>query len=204
VSEYDETEKDAYEALELPEGASQAEIKERYRKLARQLHSDVNATGDESKLKKINWAYETLTNPAQIEARDRARRSAVAAQAKADAARRAAEAKAKAARDRRKRSASDAQVFDARIQGQSGAGTRPSTPKAPSSTPPSSSSSLGQKLVPTSASLLWRVAFLAAPIGIMFFVVPAMNAHPNIILDLISIGCFFWLLAGIAGLFIEW
>jgi hypothetical protein len=51
--------------------------------------------------------------------------------------------------------------------------------------------------------LLWRLAFFAAPIGIMALVIPAKNAHPSGFLDVVSVVCFFWLIAGVAGLFIE-
>jgi curved DNA-binding protein CbpA len=202
VSEYDQKEKEAYEALKLSEGASQTEIKEQYRKLARELHSDVNTTGNEDVLKEVNRAYETLTNPAKIAAREQAKRRSAAEKTKADAARRADEAKAQAARKQRERSARESEVFGERLGGQA-AETSVGTLKVPRSAPPSSSSS-GPQQVPTSAPSLWRVAFLAAPIGIMFFVVPAMNAHSSAFLDVISVVCFFWLIAGVAGVFIEW
>lgn len=202
MSEYDEDEKRAYKALELREGASLAEIRKQRDKLARELHSDVNKAGDEDRLKKINSAYETLTNPAQIKAREQAKRSAAAAKAKADAARRAAEAKAEAARKQRARNAKESEMFGARLRGQAGAGTRHRAPKAPPSITPTPPPPPAQRPKPTSTPLLLRVAFLGAPIGIMALVVPANNAHHSPFLDVISVVCFFWLLAGIAGLFL--
>jgi curved DNA-binding protein len=53
--------KDYYETLGLKRGASEAEIKSAYRKLARKYHPDVNKTKEaEEKFKDINEAYEVL------------------------------------------------------------------------------------------------------------------------------------------------
>ena len=54
-----------YEILGLSRSASQNEIKQVYRKLARQYHPDVNPgqPGTEEKFKQINGAYEVLSNP---------------------------------------------------------------------------------------------------------------------------------------------
>lgn len=55
--------KSLYETLEVSEGASEAEIKKAYRKLARQYHPDVNKDkGAEEKFKEINSAYEILSD----------------------------------------------------------------------------------------------------------------------------------------------
>ena len=56
---------DYYKLLGVQRGASQKDIKQAYRKLARQYHPDVNP-GDESaqeKFKQINEAYEVLSDP---------------------------------------------------------------------------------------------------------------------------------------------
>ncbi|HEW81414.1 MAG TPA: molecular chaperone DnaJ [Nitrospirae bacterium] len=56
---------DFYERMGLKKGASEAEIKKTYRRLARKYHPDLNP-GDESKEKKfkeINEAYEVLSDP---------------------------------------------------------------------------------------------------------------------------------------------
>jgi hypothetical protein len=52
--------------------------------------------------------------------------------------------------------------------------------------------------------IAYKLVFLGLPIGIMALVVPANNAHHSPFLDVISVVCFFWLLAGIAGFFTEW
>ena len=55
--------KSLYKTLEINEGASEAEIKKAYRKLARQYHPDVNKDpGAEEKFKEINSAYEILSD----------------------------------------------------------------------------------------------------------------------------------------------
>lgn len=57
--------RDFYEVLGLDKGASQAEIKRSFRKLARKYHPDLNP-GDkaaEKKFKELNEAYEVLSDP---------------------------------------------------------------------------------------------------------------------------------------------
>jgi len=51
----------AYETLGVPKGASEAEIKKAYRKLAGQHHPDKG--GDTAKFQEIQSAYETLSDP---------------------------------------------------------------------------------------------------------------------------------------------
>ena len=56
--------KDYYSILGVNRSASEREIKQAYRKLARKYHPDVNP-GDksaEAKFKEINEAYEVLSN----------------------------------------------------------------------------------------------------------------------------------------------
>ena len=57
--------KDYYDILEIKKNATEKEIKQAYRKLARKYHPDVNP-GDssaETKFKEINKAYEVLSDP---------------------------------------------------------------------------------------------------------------------------------------------
>jgi curved DNA-binding protein len=59
--------KDYYEILGVPRGASDADIKKSFRKLARQYHPDVarDKKKAEEKFKEINEAYEVLGDPAR-------------------------------------------------------------------------------------------------------------------------------------------
>jgi len=53
---------DHYATLGLDRGASAAEIKERYRELAKRHHPD-RGSGDDAELARINAAYEVLSDP---------------------------------------------------------------------------------------------------------------------------------------------
>ena len=56
--------KDYYAVLGVPKGASQKDIRQAYRRLARQYHPDVNPSdkASEAKFKQINNAYEVLSD----------------------------------------------------------------------------------------------------------------------------------------------
>jgi molecular chaperone DnaJ len=58
--------RDLYEVLGVPRDASQEEIKRAYRRLARAYHPDVSNDPDaEHKIKELNLAYQTLSDPAK-------------------------------------------------------------------------------------------------------------------------------------------
>ena len=55
---------DYYGLLGLDRGASQDDIKKAYRKIARELHPDVNPDPEvQNKFKEVTAAYDTLSDP---------------------------------------------------------------------------------------------------------------------------------------------
>src|SRR6187549_3275055 len=58
------TERDLYQVLGVERGASDAEIKRAFRKLAQQWHPDVNTAPEaQERFKEINDAYQVLSDP---------------------------------------------------------------------------------------------------------------------------------------------
>ena len=65
------TERDYYEVLEVKRGASDAEIKRSYRRLAQKWHPDVNTEdGADERFKELNEAYQVLSDPQKKQAYD--------------------------------------------------------------------------------------------------------------------------------------
>ena len=66
------TQRDYYEVLGVPRSASSEDLKQAFRKLARQYHPDVNKSEDaEERFKEINEAYEVLSDSEKRSAYDR-------------------------------------------------------------------------------------------------------------------------------------
>ena len=62
---------DYYEILEVKRGASDAEIKRSFRRLAQKWHPDVNTdAGADERFKALNEAYQVLSDPAKTQAYD--------------------------------------------------------------------------------------------------------------------------------------
>ncbi len=65
------TKRDYYEVLGLKKGASEAEIKSAYRKLARQHHPDVDkSAGADVRFKEVSEAYQILSDPQKKQSYD--------------------------------------------------------------------------------------------------------------------------------------
>ena len=57
---------DHYDVLGVPRDASDADIKKAYRRLARELHPDVNPSPDAAeRFKDVTHAYDVLSDPEQ-------------------------------------------------------------------------------------------------------------------------------------------
>jgi molecular chaperone DnaJ len=65
------TQRDYYDILGVPRGASDDEVKRSFRRLAQQWHPDVNTeTGADERFKEINEAYQVLSDPQRRQAYD--------------------------------------------------------------------------------------------------------------------------------------
>jgi len=65
------SQRDYYDILGVPRGASDADIKRSFRKLAQQWHPDVStAAGADERFKEINEAYQVLSDPQRRQAYD--------------------------------------------------------------------------------------------------------------------------------------
>lgn len=74
---------DYYAILEVPQAATQAQIKRAYRHLARLYHPDLNPTNS-TRIKQINEAYAILSNSAKRAAYDKLRQDYQRAEAIAE------------------------------------------------------------------------------------------------------------------------
>ncbi|MBA3777780.1 MAG: molecular chaperone DnaJ [Chloroflexi bacterium] len=65
------TQRDFYDILGVPRGASDADIKKAFRKLAQQWHPDINTeAGADERFKEVNEAYQVLSDPQRRQAYD--------------------------------------------------------------------------------------------------------------------------------------
>jgi molecular chaperone DnaJ len=65
------TQRDYYDILDVPRGASDEEVKRSFRKLAQQWHPDVNTSPQaDARFKEINEAYQVLSDPERRQAYD--------------------------------------------------------------------------------------------------------------------------------------
>jgi DnaJ-class molecular chaperone len=62
---------DPYTILGVPKGASEDDIRRAFRKLAKELHPDVNRAGSDERFKKVSLAYEILGDAEKRKAYDR-------------------------------------------------------------------------------------------------------------------------------------
>jgi curved DNA-binding protein CbpA len=57
---------DPYVTLDIPRGASEEQVKQAYRRLAKRYHPDLHPTaGTTERMQRVNQAWEILSNPAQ-------------------------------------------------------------------------------------------------------------------------------------------
>ncbi len=117
---------DFYAILGIARTATLEEIKKRYHERAKKLHPDPNTGGDETELKKIIEAYETLSNPDRRTDYDRKLKEEAQTAEASQAARERAE-KIHAAREARAPSAGQAQAYGDRIRNQAGGSRTSST-----------------------------------------------------------------------------
>ena len=74
MAQKNRTEVDYYDALGISAGASQAQVKQAYRKLAKRLHPDSKQEASHDKIAAVNAAYEVLGDVGQRRAYDNERR----------------------------------------------------------------------------------------------------------------------------------
>lgn len=126
--------RDPYKILEVSVKATVADITKKYRALARKYHTD-GKSGNEEKIRDLNWAYELLTVPGMLKEHEQQQ---VLAKVAADVRRRE-EARRQRAKER---SVEQAKIVGDQFRGEATEGpggpppTRPESPPNATSAPP--------------------------------------------------------------------
>ena len=133
--------KDPYKTLGVSKDASDEVIKKRHLTIVRELHTDTNQDGDETRLKEVNGAYEEIATAEKRVAYAKKRADHVASKETVKRTKEAAERKeqARKRREAQARSATQTEEYVRRAMGGAGSnapGTPPPQPKRATTSPP--------------------------------------------------------------------